>query len=202
MPTWTTMQATPTVRCCRWVWRTDLAASAPFWPGWYQGLSEAFLGVRVPKLLVLANTNRLDTSLTIAQMQGKFQMFLVPQASCIHRRTMQHLSHESGVLWCVEVPHGRREEGSVELRVGLATGCCVTGSAGRWCMSHDLPALSEAQPACIGLHAALLFVPQEHSSGHEIATCAMPSTCCSPALQLGWARTELQGRGAGWACCA
>ena len=67
----------------RWTWRTDLAASQPFWEGWYQGLSGLLLGLKVPKLLVLADTNRLDTPLTVAQMQGRFQMQVVPQVgSC------------------------------------------------------------------------------------------------------------------------
>ncbi len=29
----------------RWVWRTPLAESRPYWEGWYSGLSEAFLQV-------------------------------------------------------------------------------------------------------------------------------------------------------------
>jgi protein phosphatase methylesterase 1 len=63
----------------RYVWRTDLARSQPFWRGWYTGLSELFLGVPVPKVLVLAGSDRLDKALTIGQMQGKFQMSLLPQ---------------------------------------------------------------------------------------------------------------------------
>jgi protein phosphatase methylesterase 1 len=47
--------------------------------GWYKGLSEAFLGVKAPKVLMLAGTDRLDRGLTIGQMQGKFQMVLLPQ---------------------------------------------------------------------------------------------------------------------------
>lgn len=61
-------------------WRTDLAATQPFWEGWFRGLSGAFLSAKVPKLLLLAGTDRLDKELTIAQMQGKFQMVLLPQA--------------------------------------------------------------------------------------------------------------------------
>ena len=61
-------------------WRTPLAESEPFWLGWYEGLSEAFLRVKVPKVLVLAGSDRLDKALTIAQMQGKFQMVLVPNS--------------------------------------------------------------------------------------------------------------------------
>jgi len=48
--------------------------------GWFQGLSQAFLDVSAPKLLLLAGHDRLDKTLTIAQMQGKFQMAVVPRA--------------------------------------------------------------------------------------------------------------------------
>ena len=48
--------------------------------GWYEGLSDAFLGVKVPKVLMLAGTDRLDRTLTIGQMQGRFQLVLLPQA--------------------------------------------------------------------------------------------------------------------------
>lgn len=36
--------------------------------------------VTVPKVLVLAGTDRLDRVLTVGQMQGKFQLVLLPQA--------------------------------------------------------------------------------------------------------------------------
>jgi protein phosphatase methylesterase 1 len=41
---------------------------------WFSGLSDKFLSARAAKLLILAGTERLDKPLTIAQMQGKFQM--------------------------------------------------------------------------------------------------------------------------------
>ncbi|KAL4442685.1 hypothetical protein ABPG77_006679 [Micractinium sp. CCAP 211/92] len=63
-----------------WLWRTPLEQSAPFWEGWYTGLSEMFLKLPVPKVLVLVGTDRLDRPLTIGQMQGKFQPVLLPQA--------------------------------------------------------------------------------------------------------------------------
>ena len=47
--------------------------------GWYEGLSEAFLGSKGPKVLMLAGTDRLDRTLTIGQMQGRFQMVVLPQ---------------------------------------------------------------------------------------------------------------------------
>ncbi len=49
--------------------------------GWYEGLSEAFLGFKGPKVLMLAGTDRLDRTLTIGQMQGRFQMVVLPQVS-------------------------------------------------------------------------------------------------------------------------
>ena len=43
-------------------------------------MSALFLGVRAPKLLLLAGTDRLDRDLTIGQMQGRFQLALLPKA--------------------------------------------------------------------------------------------------------------------------
>jgi len=66
--------------CGGWRWRTDLFATERFWEGWYTGLSEAFLALGAPKLLILAGTDRLDRALTIGQMQGRFQLVLMPAA--------------------------------------------------------------------------------------------------------------------------
>lgn len=60
-----------------YVWLTPLEKTEDHWKGWYQGLSDLFLSCPVPKLLVLAGTDRLDRSLTIGQMQGKFQMIVL-----------------------------------------------------------------------------------------------------------------------------
>ena len=51
------------------VWRTPLASTAQYWEGWYAGLSQLFLACRAPKLLLLADTDRLDRDLMVAQMQ-------------------------------------------------------------------------------------------------------------------------------------
>lgn len=53
-----------------WVWRTNLAATKPFWENWFIGLSRKFLDARGGKLLLLAGTDRLDKELMIGQMQG------------------------------------------------------------------------------------------------------------------------------------
>lgn len=59
-----------------WTWRTDLAATQPFWEGWFIGLSKKFLEARGGKLLLLAGTDRLDKELTIGQMQGELYQSL------------------------------------------------------------------------------------------------------------------------------
>ncbi|KAJ2707834.1 Protein phosphatase methylesterase 1 [Coemansia sp. IMI 203386] len=63
-----------------WTWRTQLMPSEKYWRGWYTGLSKTFVKAATAKLLVLAGTDRLDKELLIAQMQGKFQLELLPAA--------------------------------------------------------------------------------------------------------------------------
>ncbi|KAJ2402115.1 Protein phosphatase methylesterase 1 [Coemansia sp. RSA 2559] len=63
-----------------WTWRTDLLPSQKFWHAWYKGLSATFASAPAAKLLILAGTDRLDKELLIAQMQGKFQLELLPAA--------------------------------------------------------------------------------------------------------------------------
>uniref|UniRef100_UPI00358F810C protein phosphatase methylesterase 1-like isoform X1 n=1 Tax=Myxine glutinosa TaxID=7769 RepID=UPI00358F810C len=60
-------------------WRIDLSRTERFWEGWFRGLSSLFLSCPVPKMLLLAGVDRLDKDLTIGQMQGKFQMQVLPQ---------------------------------------------------------------------------------------------------------------------------
>ncbi|XP_070026900.1 uncharacterized protein LOC107789083 isoform X1 [Nicotiana tabacum] len=57
--------------------RARLEETEQYWREWYEGLSEKFLSSPVPKILLLAGTDRLDRALTIGQMQGKFQMVVV-----------------------------------------------------------------------------------------------------------------------------
>ena len=54
--------------------------------GWFTGLSGKFLGARTARLLVLAGTERLDKELMIGQMQGKFQLVVIPNVG--------HMVHE------------------------------------------------------------------------------------------------------------
>ncbi|XP_029668663.1 protein phosphatase methylesterase 1 [Formica exsecta] len=66
----------------KYVWRIDLAKTEQHWFGWFKGLSTAFLDISVPKMLLLAGVDRLDRELTVGQMQGKFQMQVLP--ACGH----------------------------------------------------------------------------------------------------------------------
>nr|CAG4650224.1 EOG090X07NZ [Sida crystallina] len=60
-------------------WRIDLTRTEKHWPGWFHGLSSRFLSIPTAKLLLLAGIDRLDKELTVGQMQGKFQMQVLPQ---------------------------------------------------------------------------------------------------------------------------
>jgi protein phosphatase methylesterase 1 len=64
----------------RLIWRTDLSSTSSFWSGWFEGMSARFLAGRGAKLLILAGTDRLDRELMIGQMQGKFQLVVLPEA--------------------------------------------------------------------------------------------------------------------------
>ncbi|KAK3115173.1 Protein phosphatase methylesterase 1 [Teratosphaeriaceae sp. CCFEE 6253] len=64
----------------KFVWKTDYAATMPYWEEWFTGMSKKFLAGRGAKELILAGTDRLDRELMIGQMQGKFQLVVVPEA--------------------------------------------------------------------------------------------------------------------------
>lgn len=67
-------------------WRTPLEKTEQFWQGWFSGLSNLFLNVVGPKLLILAGPDRLDKTLMIGQMQGKFQLQVL--------QSQGHFAHE------------------------------------------------------------------------------------------------------------
>ncbi|KAF5303213.1 hypothetical protein FQR65_LT08293 [Abscondita terminalis] len=64
----------------RYGWRIDLKKTEPFWQGWFKGLSQKFLELQAPKVLILANIHGMDTALTVGQMQGKFQLQVLPRS--------------------------------------------------------------------------------------------------------------------------
>ncbi|KAE8231570.1 hypothetical protein CF326_g3409 [Tilletia indica] len=66
-------------------WKADLLATAPYWRGWFEGMSQRFLTSRTARLLLLAGTDRLDKELMIGQMQGKYQLVVFPEVGhCLH----------------------------------------------------------------------------------------------------------------------
>jgi len=78
-----------------YIWRTPLRSTAPYWQSWFLGLSSSFLAARTARLLVLAGTDRLDKELMIGQMQGKFQMVVVPGTG--------HMLHEDDPTRLAEI---------------------------------------------------------------------------------------------------
>lgn len=74
----------------RYTWRAGpfMRSSQPHWRGWFTGTSAMFLSCPAPRLLILAGLDRLqlDADLTIGQMQGKFQLAVIPGAG--------HVVHE------------------------------------------------------------------------------------------------------------
>ena len=60
-------------------WKTDLISSEKFWKEWYINLSNDFLSIKIPKCLILNDTNELDTPLTIGHMQGKFKLVVIKE---------------------------------------------------------------------------------------------------------------------------
>ena len=78
-----------------YTWATPLGPTQPFWPTWFTGLSGRFLASRGAKLLVLAGADRLDKELMIGQMQGKFQLVVVPEAG--------HFVHEDAAARVADV---------------------------------------------------------------------------------------------------
>jgi pimeloyl-ACP methyl ester carboxylesterase len=61
-------------------WVTDLAATRMHWSTWFVGLDRMFLSAPCPRLLLVAKTDRLDKAMTVAHMQGSFQLELVRDA--------------------------------------------------------------------------------------------------------------------------
>lgn len=77
----------------QYTWRIDLAATQQHWSDWFSGLSDLFLSAPAPKLLLLASVDRLDRQLTVAQMQGKFQMQVLPKAGhAVHEDNPDHVT--------------------------------------------------------------------------------------------------------------
>lgn len=88
----------PEVDISGYCWRTDLAKTQPHWPGWFEGLSQQMLDAPVTgKFLLLAGIDRLDKTLTIGQMQGKFMMKVLPKCGhAVHEDSPGRVATEIG----------------------------------------------------------------------------------------------------------
>ena len=62
----------------KYVWRTDLAATMPFWQQWFDGLNSCFQSLDVRKWLFLANKDNLDNILYGGIEAGAFTMATLP----------------------------------------------------------------------------------------------------------------------------
>lgn len=78
----------------KYEWRIDLSKSERHWIGWFDNLSDKFLDIPVPKLLILAGIDNLDKKLTVGQMQGRFQLQVLARTG--------HAVHEDQPLQVAE----------------------------------------------------------------------------------------------------
>ncbi|KAI7830864.1 Alpha/Beta hydrolase protein [Kickxella alabastrina] len=83
----------------RWSWKTQLMPTEQYWQGWYTGLSKTFISVPTAKLLILAGSDRLDKELLIAQMQGKFQLDLLPAAGHTIQEDLPNMVGDAIILF-------------------------------------------------------------------------------------------------------
>lgn len=79
-------------------WRANLSKTQPHWNGWFDGLSANLLNAPVQgKFLLLAGIDRLDKTLTIGQMQGKFMMKVLPKCGhAVHEDVPAQVAAEIG----------------------------------------------------------------------------------------------------------
>ena len=73
--------------------------------GWFTGLSGKFLSARTARLLILAGTERLDKELMIGQMQGKFQLVVIPGVG--------HMVHEVCAICLPRLAEAKPSDGGV-----------------------------------------------------------------------------------------
>lgn len=54
--------------------RTELLKSKPHWYEWFEGFDALFIGAKISKLLVMSHIQNIDRQLTIAHMEGSFEL--------------------------------------------------------------------------------------------------------------------------------
>lgn len=91
-----------------YVWRIDLSKTERYWTGWFRGLSQKFLNISVPKILLLANVHGLDTALTVGQMQGavlSYSVYLFTYVSVFVGKFQFQVLQKSGHAIHEDQPH-------------------------------------------------------------------------------------------------
>ncbi|KAJ1944065.1 Protein phosphatase methylesterase 1 [Kickxella alabastrina] len=83
----------------RWSWKTQSMPTKQCWRGWYTGLSKTFVSAQTARLLILAGLDRLDKELLIAQMQGEFQLELLPAAGHAIRENLPDMVGDVATLF-------------------------------------------------------------------------------------------------------
>lgn len=91
-------------------WRVNLDRTEPYWTGWFTGISDLFLASKIPKMLLLAGTDRLDTALTVGQMQGKFQLVVLPAVGHTIQEDVSATCNEQLRLIELRIPWGRWQQ--------------------------------------------------------------------------------------------
>jgi len=75
-------------------WIIDLEKTAKFWVGWFTGISKEFLDCQQGKILIVGHVERLDSELIKAEIQGKFQNVIIPDAGhAIHENDPEAVSN-------------------------------------------------------------------------------------------------------------
>ncbi|TKR77029.1 hypothetical protein L596_018079 [Steinernema carpocapsae] len=81
-------------------WRIDLIQTKKFWKEWFDGMTKKFLECPATKTLILANTDRLDTALTRASMEGKYQQVIVPNSGhAVHEDNFKKVAAVHLDMW-------------------------------------------------------------------------------------------------------
>ena len=66
------------------LWRTRMETTREHWAGWFEGMSRSFLALKgCGKLVIVAHTDSLDKDLMVGQMQGLFQVQVVPTQAAL-----------------------------------------------------------------------------------------------------------------------
>ncbi|OLP87784.1 putative protein phosphatase methylesterase 1 [Symbiodinium microadriaticum] len=64
----------------KWTWITNVSEAITCWPQWFDGVSSLFVGLPIPKLLIVGSVDRMDAALEAAHMQGRFRLEVVPHS--------------------------------------------------------------------------------------------------------------------------